>query len=79
MFPWRKFCISSDSAKKIHIDHSIIGSSDMDEAGRLVAKIQSSLVVPFIYKMIHTGALPKFMKKKLDKTDEGKKNYIMDF
>ena len=53
--------------KRIHIDHGIIGSSDMDEAGRLVAKIKSSMVVPFMYKMIHTGALPKFMQKKLVK------------
>ena len=30
--------------KRIHIDHGIIGSSDMDEAGRLVAKIKSSMV-----------------------------------
>ena len=45
----------------------------------LVAKIQSSMVVPFMYKMVHTGTLPKFMQKKLDKTDGGKKNYIMDF
>ena len=46
----------------------------MDEAGHLVAKIKSSMVVPFMYKMIHTGALPKFMQKKLNKTDEVKKN-----
>ena len=44
-----------------------------------MAKIQSSMVVPFMYKMVHTGTLPKFMQKKLDKTDGGKKNYIMDF
>lgn len=51
----------------------------MDEAGNLVAKIQASMVVPFMYKMVHTGALPKFMQKKLNKTGEAKKNYIMDF
>ncbi len=59
--------------KRIHIEHGIIGSSDMDEAGNLVAKIQASMVVPFMYKMVHTGALPKFMQKKLNKTDEAKK------
>lgn len=47
--------------KRIHIEHGIIGSSDMDEAGNLVAKIQASMVVPFMYKMVHTSALPKFM------------------
>ena len=65
--------------KRIHIDHGIIGSSDMDEAGRLVAKIKSSMVVPFMYKMIHTDALPKFMQKKLNKTDEVKKELYNGF
>ncbi len=65
--------------KRIHIDHGIIGSSDMDEAGRLVAKIKSSMVVPFMYKMIHTGALPKFMQKKLNKIDEVKKELYNGF
>lgn len=36
--------------KRIHIEHGIIGSSDMDEAGNLVAKIQASMVVSFMYK-----------------------------
>ena len=55
--------------KRIHIDHGIIGSSDMDEAGPLMARIQSSMVVPIMYKMVHTGRLPKFMQKKIDKAD----------
>ena len=45
----------------------------------LVAKIQSSMVVPFMYKMVHTGTLPKFMQKKLDKTDGGKKELYNGF
>ena len=35
----------------------------MDEAGQFMAKIQSSVVVPIMYKMVHTGKLPKFMQK----------------
>ena len=65
--------------KRIHINHGIIGSSDMDEAGNLVAKIQASMVVPFMYKMVHTGALPKFMQKKLNKTDGAKKELYNGF
>ena len=65
--------------KRIHIDHGIIGSSDMDEAGPLMAKIQSSIVVPIMYKMIHTGVLPKFMQKRMDKADESKKNVVNGF
>ena len=42
-------------------------------------KIQSSMVVPFMYKMIHTGVLPKFMQKKLNKTDEVKKELYNGF
>ena len=44
-----------------------------------MAKIQSSMVVPFMYKMVHTGTLPKFMQKKLDKTDGGKKELYNGF
>ena len=36
--------------KRIHIDHGIIGSSDMDEAGSFMAKLQSSIIVPIMYK-----------------------------
>ena len=31
--------------KKIHINHGIIGSSDMDEVGLFMAKIQSAVIV----------------------------------
>lgn len=65
--------------RKIRIEHGIIGSSDMDEAGPLVAKIQSSIVVPFMYKMVHTGTLPKFMKKRMDKADESRKELVNGF
>ena len=51
--------------KRQHIDHGIIGSSDMDEAGSFMARIQSSIVVPIMYRMVHTGKLPKFMQKKM--------------
>ena len=61
------------------MEDGIIGSSDMDEAGNLVAKIQASMVVPFMYKMVHTGALPKFMQKKLNKTDGAKKELYNGF
>ena len=55
--------------KRIHIDHGIIGSSDMDEAGSFMARIQSSIVVPIMYRMVHTGKLPKFMQKKINKAE----------
>ena len=45
----------------------------------LVAKIQSSMVVPFMYKMVHTGKLPKFMQKKINEADESRKKLIDGF
>lgn len=65
--------------EKIHIDHGIIGSSDMDEAGPLMAKIQASIIVPIMYKMVHTGELPKFMQKRMAKADEAKKELVEKF
>ena len=65
--------------KRIHIDHGIIGSSDMDEAGSFMAKLQSSTIVPIMYKMVHTGKLPKFMQKKINEADESRKKLIDGF
>lgn len=65
--------------KKIHIDHGIIGSSDMDEAGPLVAKMQAAIVAPIMYKIVHTGTLPKFMQKRMAKADEAKKELVQGF
>ena len=65
--------------KRSHIDHGIIGSSDMDEAGSFMAKLQSSIIVPIMYKMVHTGKLPKFMQKKINEADESRKKLIDGF
>ena len=42
----------------------------MDEAGSFMAKLQSSIIVPIMYKMVHTGKLPKFMQKKIQQKIE---------
>ena len=65
--------------KRIHIDHGIIGSSDMDEAGSFMAKLQSSIIVPIMYKMVHTGKLPKFTQNKINEADESRKKLIDGF
>ena len=51
----------------------------MDEAGSLMARIQSSMVVPIMYKMVHTGKLPKFMQKKINEADESEKELVKGF
>jgi len=61
--------------ENIHIDKAILGSSDMDQSSKLSAKIKCKLFIPMIYKMLHTGELPKFMQKRY----EEKKSEYMDF
>ena len=51
----------------------------MDEAGSFMAKLQSSIIVPIMYKMVHTGKLPKFMQKKINEADESRKKLIDGF
>ena len=65
--------------KRIHIDHGIIGSSDMDEAGKVMATIQASIVTPIMFKMVHTETLPKFMEKKITQMDDSKKKLVNGF
>lgn len=61
--------------KRIHIDHGILGSSDLDQAGVLVARIQAAIVAPVIGGMLHKWKIPGFMKKKLDKMSPGEREY----
>lgn len=56
--------------KVIRIDHGIIGSSDLDQAGVLAAKLQAKIVVPIVVKMLHGWKLPGFMEKWMTKRPE---------
>lgn len=62
--------------KNIHIDHAILGSSDMDQAGKLVAKLESAIIGAFLPKLIHKGKLPGFMKKSLAKKTPEEQEYM---
>lgn len=52
--------------QKIHIAHAIIGSSDMDQAPKWLAKIETAIVLPLFYPFI-TGKKNCFLRKKIDK------------
>lgn len=52
---------------RVHIAHGLIGSSDLDQAGKLTAKLQAVIVTKVFYKILHTGELPKWMKKIMNK------------
>ncbi|MBQ5735616.1 MAG: hypothetical protein IIV51_09645 [Lachnospiraceae bacterium] len=40
------------SRKNIHIDHAIIGSSDMDQAPKWLAKIETAIIMPFFIRLL---------------------------
>lgn len=54
------------SRQNIHIDHAIIGSSDMDQAPKWLAHLETALVMPIFYPLI-TGNGGGLMKKVFEK------------
>lgn len=61
--------------KKIHIDHGIIGSSDLDQSGALGARIQAAVITPVLAGLLRKGTFPRFMKKRLANRSEEERNY----
>ena len=55
----------------IHMQYGIIGSSDMDQAGKVKASIMTALMVKVTYNFIHTG---KYRSKLMQKRFEQKMN-----
>ena len=51
----------------IHIDHGILGSSDLDQGGGLPARLQSQMISLMLHGMFQKGTLSGFMKKRLEK------------
>ncbi len=58
--------------RRIHMDHGIFGSPDLDQSGPISAKLQSMLVVP-----LFTG-FTKSEKKRKKTKDSLKKIFLMD-
>lgn len=48
--------------KEIHIDHVIIGSSDMDSAGKIAAAMKARLITPTLYSIISLGKTPIWLE-----------------
>lgn len=69
------------SRENIHIDHAIIGSSDMDQAPKWLAKLETAIMMPFFYPLL-TGKGSGFLKKIFEKKmNDGKdsSDYIRKF
>jgi len=52
---------------KVSIAFGIIGSSDFDTAGKLLAQMETKLVANIMYPMVTTGKMKGFMGRRMDK------------
>ena len=56
------------SRRRIHMDYGILGSSDLDQASALGARLQTELLLPLIYPVIRDGRFKsRFLQKRLEK------------
>ena len=53
--------------QNIHMDCGILGSSDLDQASPLAARLQTDFLLPLIYPVVRDGKFKaKFLQKRLD-------------
>ena len=67
--------------KQVHIDHAIIGSSDMDQAPKWLAKLETNLMIPLMYPLITgkgSGPMKKIFEKKMN-DGKDRSDYIQKF
>lgn len=60
----------------VHIDHAILGSSDLDQAGVVAARLQAGIVAPIVHRILRTGTLPGWMRRRLDRKDPQDRAYL---
>ena len=66
--------------QRIHMDYGILGSSDLDQASPLGAKLQTNLLLPLIYPFIRDGQFKsRFLQKRLDKRAKEMGAYVQAF
>lgn len=61
--------------KKIHIDHGILGSSDLDQSGVFSARLKMAVVTPMLAGLLRKDSIPRFMKKWLARQPEKERDY----
>ena len=64
----------------IRMDYGILGSSDLDQAGKLTARLQTELLLPLIYPLIRDGSFKsRFLQKRMAKRSEEMGEYVKAF
>ena len=53
--------------KNIHIDHAILGSSDLDQDAPWKAKLKCKIAIPLLHKIVSTGEYPKILRGLMEK------------
>lgn len=61
--------------KKIHIDHGILGSSDLDQSGALGARLQAAVITWVFAGLLRKDGFPRFMKKWLAGRPKEERDY----
>lgn len=51
----------------IHIEHGILGSSDLDQDKMWKAKLKCKIAVPLLHKIVSTGEYPKILQEVMEK------------
>ena len=62
--------------QNIHIDYGILGSSDLDQASPLAAKLQTDLLLPLLYPVLRDG---QFRNRFLQKCFQKQMNKMGDY
>lgn len=52
---------------RVHIDHVILGSSDMDQNPVWMAKLKCRIAVPLLHRIVSTGEYPKMLRGLMEK------------
>lgn len=64
----------------IHMDYGILGSSDLDQASPIAAKLQTNLLLPLIYPVIRGGQFKsRLLQKRLTQRKSKMGGYVQAF
>ena len=65
---------------KIHMDYGILGSSDLDQASRVAAKLQTELLLPLLYPFLRDGRFKsRFLQNRMARRMEQMGDYARAF
>lgn len=63
--------------KNIHINHGILGSSDLDQDMAWKAKLKCAIAIPLLHKIVSTGEYPKPLQGLMEKKRTPYRNKFM--